>query len=71
MNNTSLQRRQFLAWGAALASAPALARRQSQPVVVVMCDGFGPDYLEQSPMPESASGGNPAFSEPFRAQCPR
>jgi phosphonoacetate hydrolase len=40
-------RRQFLA----LMGAPAFAKRPPQRVVVVMCDGFGLDYLEQSHMP--------------------
>lgn len=40
-------RRQFLA----LLSAPAFAQRKPQRVVVVMCDGFGIEYLENSNMP--------------------
>jgi len=34
--------------------APAFAKRAPQRVVVVMCDGFGVEYLDQSPMPELA-----------------
>jgi phosphonoacetate hydrolase len=37
--------------GAALLGAPAFAKRLPQRAVVVMCDGFGLDYLEQSRMP--------------------
>jgi phosphonoacetate hydrolase len=47
----STSRRQFLASSAALFSAPAFAQRPSQRVVVIMCDGFGLEYLEQSRMP--------------------
>lgn len=44
-------RRVFLQSGAALISAPAFAQRRPQRVVVIMADGFGLDYLEQSHMP--------------------
>src|SRR5262245_66497971 len=38
-----------------LAGAPALfLQRRPQRVVIVMCDGFGPDYLAASPMPTLA-----------------
>ena len=37
--------------GAAMLGAPAIAKRLPQRVVVVMCDGFGLDYLAQSDMP--------------------
>ena len=47
----SLDRRRFLGAATGLACAPAFARGTPQPVVVMMCDGFGPDYLEQSHMP--------------------
>ena len=40
-------RREFLA----LAAAPAFARKLPQRAIVVMCDGFGMEYLEQSRMP--------------------
>src|SRR5580698_10077001 len=49
--NRKVDRREFLASGAILLSAPALAQRTPQRVVVVMCDGFGVEYLEQSHMP--------------------
>jgi len=45
-------RRQLLASSAALLGAPAFAKRSPQRVVVIMCDGFGIEYLEQSSMPE-------------------
>jgi len=51
MARTFKSRRQFLVSGAALLGAPAFAKRPPQRVVVVMCDGFGLDYLEQSHMP--------------------
>jgi len=44
-------RREFLVSGAALLSAPAFAQRKPQRIVVLMIDGFGVEYLEQSPMP--------------------
>src|ERR1700676_4373989 len=46
-----MDRREFLASGAMLLSAPAFAQPSPQRVVVVMCDGFGVEYLEQSQMP--------------------
>src|SRR5260370_24187270 len=51
MQTSSIGRREFLASGAALVSAPVFAQRSLQRVVVVMCDGFGLEYLEQSDMP--------------------
>ena len=47
----STTRREFLASGSLLLSAPALAQRSPQRTVVMMCDGFGLQYLEQSEMP--------------------
>ena len=44
-------RRDFLASSAALLSAPAFAEPTPQRVVLVMCDGFGVEYLEKSQMP--------------------
>jgi phosphonoacetate hydrolase len=44
-------RRQFLASTAAVLSAPAFAQRKPQRTVVIMCDGFGIEYLEHSNMP--------------------
>src|ERR1700678_1892967 len=44
-------RRQFLTSSAALLSAPAFSQPTPQRVVVVMCDGFGVEYLEKSRMP--------------------
>ena len=40
-------RREFLA----LAAAPAFGRKLPQRAVVIMCDGFGLEYLENSRMP--------------------
>jgi phosphonoacetate hydrolase len=50
----SPSRREFLASGAALLFAPAFAQRKPQRMVVLMIDGFGVPYLEQSPMPTLA-----------------
>jgi phosphonoacetate hydrolase len=47
----SITRRRLLAGAAALFGPTTLARRTSQRVVVVMLDGFGLEYLEQSSMP--------------------
>jgi phosphonoacetate hydrolase len=47
-------RRQLLASSLALAGAPAFSKRTPQRAVVVMCDGFGVEYLDQSAMPELA-----------------
>jgi len=44
-------RRRFLASATALAGAPAFARQVPQRAVVVMCDGFGMPYLDQSDLP--------------------
>jgi phosphonoacetate hydrolase len=46
-----IPRRQFLRSAAALVAAPAIAQKIPQRVVVIMCDGFGIEYLEQSRMP--------------------
>lgn len=51
MRTSSSSRRQFLASGAALFPAQVFAQQRRQRVVVVMCDGFGIEYLEQSQMP--------------------
>jgi phosphonoacetate hydrolase len=48
MQTSSIARRRFLA---SLLAAPAFAQRKPQRAVVVMCDGFGIEYLEQSRMP--------------------
>ena len=49
-----LSRREFVAGSAALLSAPAFAQRTPQRAVVIMCDGFGLEYMEQSDMPALA-----------------
>jgi phosphonoacetate hydrolase len=51
MLTSQIARRHFLASSAAVLSAPAFAQRKPQRAVVVMCDGFGIEYLEQSQMP--------------------
>lgn len=50
----SPNRRKFLTSGTALLGAPAFARREPQRTVVLMIDGFGMEYLEQSTMPNLA-----------------
>src|SRR5215469_7971612 len=52
MNTLSLSRRGFL--GAGMAALPALAKRLPQRIVVLMIDGFGTEYMEQSAMPTLA-----------------
>jgi phosphonoacetate hydrolase len=54
MFNPLPSRRQVLASSVALVHPPAFAKRAAQRIVVVMCDGFGIEYLEQSPMAELA-----------------
>ncbi len=49
MSTLLSSRREFL--GSALIGAPAFAQRKPQRLVVVMCDGFGIEYLEKSRMP--------------------
>jgi hypothetical protein len=51
---TSFSRRGFLTQTAALLGAPAFAQRKPQRKVVLMIDGFGVEYLEQSSMPTLA-----------------
>ncbi|HTS48049.1 MAG TPA: alkaline phosphatase family protein [Bryobacteraceae bacterium] len=55
MKTSSCSRRRFLAGSAALLSAPALAQRAPQRAVVIMCDGFGLEYMEHSDMPTLAA----------------
>jgi phosphonoacetate hydrolase len=50
----SPSRREFLTSGTALLGAPAFARRKPQRTVVLMIDGFGMEYLDQSTMPNLA-----------------
>lgn len=47
-------RRNFLFSGAGLLTAPAFAQRKPQRIVLLMMDGFGMEYLAQSPMPTLA-----------------
>jgi phosphonoacetate hydrolase len=48
---TPFSRRRFWAQSAVLLGAPAFAQRKPQRIVVLMIDGFGVEYLDQSPMP--------------------
>src|SRR5215831_14927209 len=50
-----LSRREFLASSAVLLSGPAFAQRPQQRAVVIMCDGFGLEYMEKSDMPTLAA----------------
>jgi phosphonoacetate hydrolase len=51
---TSFGRREFLTLGGAVLGAPAFAQKKPQRKVVLMIDGFGMEYLEQSSMPTLA-----------------
>src|ERR1051325_7455818 len=51
MRRRSFTRREFVAAAAALSIAPAFAKRMPQRVVLLMVDGFGVEYLENSAMP--------------------
>jgi len=46
-----LNRRSFLGTSAALLARPVFAQRKPQRAVVIMCDGFGLEYLERSDIP--------------------
>ena len=46
-----MTRRQLLRWSSAFAAAPAICQKRPQRAVVLMCDGFGVEYLDRSPMP--------------------
>jgi len=46
-----MNRRDFLASGALLLGGPAVAQRTQQRVVVLMFDGFGLEYMDQSHVP--------------------
>ncbi|HTP32019.1 MAG TPA: alkaline phosphatase family protein [Candidatus Acidoferrales bacterium] len=54
MTSGPLSRRQFLLSPASLAAAPAFCRQAPQRTVLLMCDGFGSQYLEASRMPTLA-----------------
>ncbi|HLG96512.1 MAG TPA: alkaline phosphatase family protein [Bryobacteraceae bacterium] len=55
MNIGPTTRRRFLASTTVALSAPALAQGGRQRSVVIMCDGFGLAYMEQSDMPTLAA----------------
>ncbi|MCX6626873.1 MAG: alkaline phosphatase family protein [Candidatus Solibacter sp.] len=65
-----MNRRQFLATSAALLSAPALAKRAPQRAIVIMCDGFGLDYLEHSEMPVLAQWRRSGLFRPVQGAMP-
>jgi hypothetical protein len=50
MHTASMPRRRFLKSAASLLAGPALAEKVPQRAVVLMCDGFGLEYLEASQM---------------------
>jgi phosphonoacetate hydrolase len=50
-DTTRVPRRRFLLSPAALLAVPAFCQRIPQRAVVLMCDGLGNEYLEQSQMP--------------------
>jgi phosphonoacetate hydrolase len=70
MSASSLSRREFLASSAALLSAPAFAQRAPQRAVVIMCDGFGLDYMEKSDMPTLAAWRRQGLFRRGRATMP-
>src|SRR5262249_17820839 len=55
MRTSMLSRREFLATTPALLSGPAFAQRPQQRAVVIMCDGFGLEYMDKSDMPTLAA----------------
>lgn len=67
---SSCSRREFLAGSAALAAAPAFAQRPPQRAVVIMCDGFGLEYLEASEMPTLERWRNQGIFRRARATMP-
>src|SRR5215471_3637633 len=74
---SSLSRRGFLATAAAASlTRPVLARvappatKTPQRVCVVLFDGFGPEYLENSPMPTLKAWAKDGFFKQLRAAMP-
>ena len=63
-------RREFLSTGAMLVAAPAFAQKSPQRVVVIMCDGFGLEYMRQSQMPALARWRERGFFKPVQATMP-
>jgi phosphonoacetate hydrolase len=54
MHTSSIPRRRFLASAGAFLGAHALGQKIPQRAVVLMCDGFGIEYLERTHMPALA-----------------
>jgi phosphonoacetate hydrolase len=67
MHTASMPRRRFLKSAASLLAGPALAEKVPQRAVVLMCDGFGLEYLEASQMPVLARWCNGGIFR--RVQC--
>src|SRR5215467_7852604 len=70
MTTSFLSRREFLASSAALLSGPAFAQRPPQRAVVIMCDGFGLEYMEKSDMPTLAAWRRQGLFRRSRATMP-
>jgi phosphonoacetate hydrolase len=68
--NSSCSRRKFLAGSAAFAAAPVFAQRPPRRAVVIMCDGFGVEYLEASDMPTLARWRSQGIFRHARATMP-
>jgi len=65
-----VNRRRFLSAGAGLLPLPAFAQKAPQRAVVIMCDGFGVEYLEQSRMPVLAEWRRKGIFRRGRATMP-
>jgi phosphonoacetate hydrolase len=65
-----MNRRQFLGASVASISGPAFAQRAPQRAVVIMCDGFGLEYLAQSEMPVLAQWRRKGIFRRVRATMP-
>jgi phosphonoacetate hydrolase len=63
-------RRQWLASGAMLLGSPAFAKKVPQRTVLVMCDGFGMDYLEHSDLPVLSHWRRSGFFKPVLDTMP-
>ena len=70
MKHSSITRRRWLQSSAALFSAPAFAQRRPQRAVVIMCDGFGLEYLDRSKMPTLAAWRKQGLFRRVRATMP-
>ena len=63
-------RRQFLASASLALAAPAFARNTPQRVVVIMCDGFGLDYLDPAVMPVLGAWRKSGIFRPVQGAMP-